>query len=365
MKHYFTLPILALALALATGCSSVEQSKPTLKDQYAEYFPIGIALGAHTYQSPKADSLITTQFSSVTAENCMKPLHVGISEGKYNFEQADQMIAYAQANGMVVRGHTLLWHQSAPKWFFADDAQGNAASKELIYSRLRQYIHDVVGHFKGRVYCWDVVNEAVSDDGETFMREESPWFKHCGDEFMEKAFIYAREADPNVQLFYNDYSVVYKDKRDRVIKLIKGLQSKGVPIDGIGIQGHWNIASPTREELVATIEDFKALGLRIHITELDVRMSSHWAGGELTAEDYDHAVYELSPELDERQTDQYNMIFETLREYRDDIESVTFWNLYDKDTWLDRRHGNIGRNYPLLFDDDMKTKSAYDAVVNF
>lgn len=345
----------------AVGCSG----SVGLKDFYHEYFPIGVALGASTYADHKQDSLIRTNFNTITAENCMKPHHIGVAEGEYNFVEADDMIAYAEQNGMSVRGHTLLWHQSTPDWFFANDTEGNAATKELVYERLRVYIYEVMHHFKGRVYCWDVVNEAISDDKTHYFREQSPWYELCGEEFIEKAFTYAHDADPDALLFYNDYSVVYKWKRDKVIKMIKSLQAKGVPIHGIGIQAHWNVVSPTKEQLVETIEEFISLGLILHITELDVRLSPHWAGGQLTAEDYAHAVYDYDPKSEVLQTAQYKMIFDTFREYRDNIKSVTFWNLYDKITWLDLRKGNIGRNYPLLFDDEMNPKPPFNEVVNF
>lgn len=370
MMKISTKRLFAVALlALTSSCATEEMSSQpiSLKDAYAEYFPVGVALGAHTYADPKADSLIKYQFNTITAENCMKPHHIGAKEGEYNFAEADAMLEYAEANSFKVRGHALVWHESSPEWFFAPEEDGSPVTKELVYKRLRTYIYNVVSHFKGRVYCWDVVNEAISDERKegAYMRENSPWYKLCGEEFIEKAFTFAHEADPDALLFYNDYSVVYDWKRCRVIRMIKELQAKGVPIHGMGIQAHWNIASPTKEELVRTIKEFRELGLVLHITELDMRCNPHWAGGGLTAEDYSHAIYEYSEDLERRQAEQYKMFFETFREYKDDIKSVTFWNLYDGNTWLDRRKGNIGRNYPLLFDDEMRAKSCYNAVTNF
>ncbi len=352
-------------LFLRCGAESKQDPRESLKAAYEQYFPIGVALGAHTYADPRADSLIVRHFNTITAENCMKPHHVGRHAGEYNFDEADKLITYAEQNGMSVRGHALVWYQSAPEWFFAPADDGSPVTPELAYERLRTYIHSVVGHFKGRVYCWDVVNEAISDKKGEYLREDNNWHKLCGGEFIEKAFIYAREADPDALLFYNEYGITYPEKRNATIKLIKELQAKGVPIDGIGMQSHWNIEHPTREALETTIEEFSKLGLIIHSTELDVRMSSHWAGGQLTAEDHEHAVYEYTSELEERQTKQYKMIFETFREHADKVRSVTFWNLYDKQTWLDRRKGNLGRHYPLLFDDDMAPKECYFSTVNF
>ncbi len=362
-----SLLVVALAAAtLATSCCSKETT-PTLKESYKDYFPVGVALGANTFKDVKKDSLISLHFNSATAENCMKPHQIGIAEGEYDFKPADDMIAYAESNGMVMRGHTLLWHSAAPDWFFAPDADGKEATKELILARLERYITDVLTHFKGRVYCWDVVNEAISDNPNEYLRTQSVWYEHFGSsEFIEMAFKYAHAADPDVLLFYNDYSVINASKRANIIKLVKELQAKGTPIHGVGIQGHWNIVSPTREELVATIEDVNALGLKVQVTELDVRVNPHWAGGALTIEeDEKHAVYELTPELNDKLTAQYKMIFDTFREYSNVLSSVTFWNLYDGDTWLDLRKGNLGYNYPLLFDNEMQPKDAFYSVVNF
>ncbi len=366
MKRGNIFKLIAVATLLSGCCAGPnDDSRNSLAESYKEYFPVGVALGAHTYAEPRADSLIRRHFNTITAENCMKPHHIGRKEGEYNFEEADKLIAYAEQNGMSVRGHALLWYQSAPKWFFADAEDGSPATKELIYERLRTYIHTVVGHFKGQVYCWDVVNEAISDKDDEYIRQDSLWYEHCGAEFIEKAFTYAHEADPDALLFYNEYSLVFPDKRDKTIRLIKDLQAKGVPIHGVGMQSHWNIEYPTREVLEETIEALGSLGLIVHCTELDVRMSPHWAGGQLTVEDYDNAVYEYSEELEAKQSAQYKMIFETFREYKDIVKSVTFWNLYDSQTWLDRRKGNIGRNYPLLFDDEMRPKECYYEVVDF
>ncbi|MFR9515064.1 MAG: endo-1,4-beta-xylanase [Rikenellaceae bacterium] len=357
--------LIALTQIVACDTFSTPSSRDSLRVAYSDYFPIGVALGAHTYATHKADSLIRQHFNTITAENCMKPHHIGRHEGQYNFKQADEMIAYAWANGMSVRGHALVWYQSAPEWFFADAPDGSPVTRELVYERLRTYIHAVVSHFKGRVYCWDVVNEAISDKPGEYLREDDNWHKLCGGEFIEKAFIYAHEADPDALLFYNEYGITYPEKRNNTIQLIKDLQAKGVPIHGIGMQSHWNIEHPTRDALVETIEEFRKLNLIIHSTELDVRMDAHWAGGQLTAEDHEHAVYEYTPELEERQDEQYRMIFETFREYKEDIRSVTFWNLYDSQTWLDVRKGNLGRHYPLLFDDYMEPKKCYYSVVDF
>lgn len=202
--------LIALTQIVACDTFSTPSSRDSLRVAYSDYFPIGVALGAHTYATHKADSLIRQHFNTITAENCMKPHHIGRHEGQYNFKQADEMIAYAWANGMSVRGHALVWYQSAPEWFFADAPDGSPVTRELVYERLRTYIHAVVSHFKGRVYCWDVVNEAISDKPGEYLREDDNWHKLCGGEFIEKAFIYARLT---LMHFYSIMSMVLPTPR--------------------------------------------------------------------------------------------------------------------------------------------------------
>lgn len=354
--------LLLLSNMLATSCVFAEK---TLKESYKDIFHVGVALSTDVYKEAQANELIQQQFNSVTAENCMKPHALCPKEGAYNFEAADHMVNYALSHGMKVRGHALLWHQSAPDWFFAPE-NGKPATKEIIYQRLREYIHTVVKHFKGRVYCWDVVNEAISDRGDEFYRTNSVWYKACGDaEFIEKAFIYAREADPDVQLFYNDYEVVNPLKRAKIIGMISVFKSKGIPIDGVGLQGHWNISYPTQYQLESTLKQISTLGIEMHVTELDVRVNDKANGGQLQAEREANAIYELTDELVAKQEKQYKMIFDTFRKYKHNIQSVTFWNVHDGNTWLDLRTNNVGKNFPLLFDENMQPKSSYYKVTQF
>ena len=358
-KYLFSL----FVICITTICNA--QKQPTLKEAYGDYFDMGVALSTEDYKEAKASTVIVQQFGSITAENCMKPHQLAPRKGVYNFAPADQLVDYAIANGLRVRGHALLWHSAAPDWFFAPEG-GKPATKEVIYGRLRSYIHTVVKHFKGRVYCWDVVNEAISDRRNGYHRTRSKWYEACGDaEFIEKAFIYAREADPDIKLFYNDYNVVDPVKRAKIIRMVAEMKAKGVPIDGIGIQAHWNIVYPTAYQLDCTLAQIATLGLDIHITELDVRVTVKEHGGQLDGDRSAHAIYDLTPELVAQQEQQYEMIFETLRKYRKEIQSVTFWNLHDGNTWLDLRRNNIGKNFPLLFDEQIEPKSSYYKVTQF
>ncbi len=353
-----------IIIALCLLISANAMAKPTLKQAYANYFDIGVSLPASIVNDKKSQTLVAREFSSITAENCMKPLLLSPIKGEYEFAAADSLIDLAISNGQKIRGHALLWHFQSPDWFFDPTPDGNKPSKEIVFGRLRTYIHDVVGHFKGRVYAWDVVNEAISDNVDEFLRA-SKWSEHCGEDFIMKAFEYAHEADPDAELYYNDYSVIYPIKRAKIIKLISSLQARGIPITGLGIQAHWNIAEPTRPQLVETIEQLKVLNIKLHITELDLRVTTSSLGGQITADTRAKAIYDFTPELSKRQADQYDMIFDVFRQYKDIIGNVTFWCLSDGNTWLDVRWNSVGKNFPLLFDPELKPKEAYYRVTQF
>lgn len=325
-----------------------------LKDYYGSYFTMGVAVSPMSLQGAQ-EQLIKKHFASITAENVMKPAPIHPAENKYSFESADRIAEFAKANGMKLRGHTLLWHQQSPAWFFRDE-NGNPASKELALARLKEHITTVVGRYKGVVYAWDVVNEAISDDKDEFFRE-TDWYKTCGSEYIAKAFQWAHEADPDAELYYNDYNTENPVKREKIIKLLTGLKEVGVPVHGVGLQGHWSIYHPSEQELRESIESYAKLGLKIQVTELDVSVypSSH--------KNPDDDVF--TPEMEQKQIEQYKMIFRVLRDYKDIITAVTFWNVSDQRSWLDNFPVRGRKNYPLLFDQNNQPKKAYRQVINF
>jgi endo-1,4-beta-xylanase len=226
----------------------------------------------------------------------------------------------------------------------------------MLLARLKDHITQVVTRYKGKVYAWDVVNEAVDDDDAKFYRE-TDWYKICGEEYIAKAFQWAHEADPEAKLFYNDYNTEFEGKRDKVYRLVKQLIDAGVPIHGIGLQGHWNIVNPAEKDLRDAIEKYSSLGLKIQITELDV---SVYSSGETNPADN-----VFTPEREQKQIDKYKMIFRVFREYKNVISGVTFWNVSDKSSWLDNFPVKGRKNYPLLFDQNLKPKKAYWEVVKF
>lgn len=322
-----------------------------LKDYYKNFFPVGVAVTPSSFDGEMGE-LIKKNFNSLTAENVMKPGPIHPEENRYSWDNADKIVNYAQANGMKVRGHTLCWHSQTGTWMFKDP-QGNQVSKEVALARLKDHITAVVTHFKGKVYAWDVLNEAVVDDSapEKIFRE-SNWYRICGEEYISKVFQWAHEADPNAVLFYNDYNTENPVKRDKIYNMLKKLLSEGIPVHGIGLQGHWNVNDPSEKNLRDAIDKFSSLGLKIQITELDVKVIT--SGND--------TIKSFTPEREQKQIDQYKMIFKVLREKKNVITGVTFWNVTDGRSWLDKPNR---QTFPLLFDYKFKQKKAYWEVVKF
>ena len=333
-----------------------------MMDSYKDYFSIGVAVNQRNVSNPDQIALIKKEFNSITAENDMKPGEIHPKEGVWNWERADKIANFCRENGIKLRGHCLCWHSQFADWMFTD-SKGKPVKKEVFYERLREHIHTVVNRYKDIVYAWDVVNEAMADDGRSWPgREQSPYrqsrhFQLCGDEFIAKAFQFAREADPNALLFYNDYSCVDEGKRERIYNMVKKMKDAGVPIDGIGMQGHYNIYFPSEEQLEKAIVRFKELVNHIHITELDLRMNQEM-GGQLHGFSRGEAK-PIPAYMNTLQTDQYARLFKVFRRHKDVIDCVTFWNLGDRDSWLGVN------NHPLPFDENYRPKACYRAIRNF
>ena len=281
-------------------------------------------------------------------------------EGVFNWAAADSIVDFAIKNKLKVRGHTLVWHDYMPDWFFIGP-DGNQVSRELLLKRLQKYITTVMTRYKGKIYAWDVVNEAVDDNPNNYLRK-SKWHQIIGEDFIAKAFEYAHAADPKAQLFYNDYNADRPDKRENIYQLLKSLKDKGVPVYGVGLQSHWNIFEVNEADLKSAIEKYASLGLKLHFTEVDMSIYP-W---ELTVRDKKVEENDtFTAELAQKQADKYDMVFRVFRQYKTVIENVTFWNVSDRYTWLDNYPVRRRKNYPLLFDAQLKPKPAYWKVVNF
>ncbi len=325
-----------------------------LKDAYQDYFLVGVAVNQRNIRVPEQQALICREFNSITAENDMKPQPIEPEEGQFNWQNSDRIADFCRAHGIRLRGHCLVWHNQIGKWMYLDK-KGRPVSKKVLLRRIRRHIQAIVSRYKDVVYCWDVVNEAITDDP----RAENPYrlsklYEIAGDDFIREAFRAARKADPKALLFYNDYNECDPVKSRRIAEVVRSMKADGVPIDGIGMQGHYNIYGPKPEEVNAALELYRSVVSHIHVTELDVRANREM-GGQLQ---FSHSGEGMSPELIARQQQQYANLFRVFRKHADVIDCVTFWNLSDRDSWLG------ADNYPLLFDKNYAPKASYFTVLD-
>lgn len=340
-----------------------------LKEAFKHDFVVGAALSSKQIagKNEVALSLVKEQFNSIVAENCMKCENIQPKEGEFDFRLADQFVRFGSSNKMKIIGHTLVWHSQVAPWMFVDE-EGKRVSKEVLIKRMRSHIHTVVGRYKGRVHGWDVVNEALAEDGK--MRK-SPWYTIIGPEYIELAFRFAHEADPTAALYYNDYNLYHPAKRAGVVRLIRQLKAKGCRIDAVGEQGHYGLDTDVFRELENSIVAFSAEGVKVMITELDVTVLP-FPSKEITAEistsyqmrpEYNPYTNGLSADAERRFTDYYLRLFNIFVKHRDAIDRVTFWGVGDGESW---RNGWPIRNrtdYPLLFDRAYRAKPVVGELI--
>ncbi|MDR7273740.1 endo-1,4-beta-xylanase [Catenuloplanes atrovinosus] len=332
----------------------IQEDIPSIKDVVTE-FPVGAAItpvaliGEH-------GRLLTKHFDSVTPGNALKWDATEPAEGDFRFTDADTMVNFAEANGMAVRGHTLVWHNQTPAWVF-QDANGEALTsapedKALLLARLETHIRAVAGRYGTRIGDWDVVNEVI-DESQPDGYRRSPWFEIAGLDYIRTAFRVAREAAPEATLFINDYNTNVPAKRDRLYDLVALLRAEGVPIDGVGHQMHVNVDWPAVAEVETMIQTFVPLGVEQQITEMDVSIYTN-SGESFPTPPADRLL---------KVAYQYRDLFALYRRYAGEITSVTVWGLADDDTWLDT-FPVTRKDAPLLFDTRLQAKDAYWGVVD-
>jgi endo-1,4-beta-xylanase len=359
-RRAFAATSATLALSACAGgppqSTAAGGKLPSLGRALAPYFPFGAAITPGQLAFGSAD-FIKAQFTVVVAENAMKPEALAPrAEGQYNFAQADELVNFARAAGLKVRGHTLVWHQQTPAWFFVEN--GAPVTRATLIARMERYIADVVGHFKGRVFAWDVVNEAFSF-GEARTRTDSsgmrlsPFREIIGEEYIEIAFRAAARADPDALLFYNDYETQDPRKIAAISDMVARFKAAGVKIDGIGHQAHCSMRHPSVSSFERAVEQYAMLGITQHVTELDIALND-----DISA----NRVSEASPALLERQAQRYADFFQVFITQRRHITAVLVWGIDDAGSWL--RHWPVGRfEAPLLFDEKRQPKPAFWAVM--
>jgi endo-1,4-beta-xylanase len=348
--------------------SSQSQIRLALRDAFKNDFLIGASLNRNQIyeKDARVTALIVSQFNTITPENILKWALVHPAPDKYDFEVADRYVAFGEKHGMFIIGHTLVWHNQTPAWVFQDD-KGNATNRETLLKRLRDHITTVVGRYKGRIKGWDVVNEALNQNG---MMRQSPWMKIIGEDYLAKAFEFAHEADPDAQLYYNDYDLELPAKRKGAVALITRLKAQGVPIAAIGLQNHNQMNWPSVADEDATISAFERLGIKVNITELDVdvlprptRPGADYALDIPATPQLNPYTNRLPDAVQRRFAKRYAELFRIYLKHRDVIDRITFWCVTDGDSWLNNWPIKGRTNYPLLFDRDGQPKPAFDAVV--
>ena len=369
MKKFFILP--AIMVAAACGNHQSPDASATLKDALKDKFLIGTALNSnHIFgRDTLGVQVVKQHFSAIVAENCMKSMYLQPEEGRFVFDEADRFVAFGTDNGITVTGHCLVWHSQAPLWLFSD-ASGNDVSRETLIERMRSHITTVVSRYKGRIKGWDVVNEAINDDGSF---RESKFYQIIGEDFIRLAFEFAHAADPEADLYYNDYSMSNPEKCAGVVKLVKSLQAAGVRIDAVGMQGHHTMDWPSVEAFEKSLLSFAELGVKVMVTELDLsilpRQQMRNMGADVNA--YLEYMKEMNPYADslpqavaQAQQARYADFFRLFLKHHDKITRVTLWGVTDGDSWCNNWPMPGRTDYPLLFDRKYQPKPIVEEIIS-
>ena len=362
--RYLTTVVFGAMAVLLLGAKT-----PTLKEVLGRDPYIGVAINAAqiTGSDARGDAIIETQFDSISPENALKWESIHPRPGVYTFSLSDKYVNFGEKHHMYIVGHTLLWYQQTPAWVF-HDRHGNLVDRGTLLRRMRDHIQTVVGRYKGRVQSWDVVNEALNEDGSL---RQTLWCKIIGEDYIAKAFEFAHQADPKAILTYNDYDLENPRKRAGALALIKELMQEGVPIMAVGMQGHVSLTEPSLAEEEDTILAFGRLGVKVAISELDVDVLPRATKG-LTA-DTSLSVRPsgalnpysdgLPDKIQKRLAKRYQDLFRIYLEHRDIVSRVTFWGVTDASSWLNNWPVKGRTNYPLLFDRNGQPVPAFFAVL--
>lgn len=364
-----------LLAALAGACThpsvtpSVGQT-PSLKDAFAGSFRVGAAVNERQFSGRDSVGtvLIRRQFNTITPENVLKWESVHPRLGVYDFSAADRYVDFGTRNGMFVIGHTLVWHSQVPRWVF-QDAAGNPVGRDTLLARMRDHISTVVGRYRGRIKGWDVVNEALNEDGSL---RKSPWFTIIGEDYLVKAFQFAHDADPDAQLYYNDYSLDNAPKRNGAVALVNRLKAAGIPINAVGSQSHDKMDWPSVAQVDSTIRALSAAGVHVNITELDVDVlppATQNRGADISTRGQASPATNpyaggLPDSVQHALAERYADLFRIFASHRGVVDRVTFWGVGDGDSWLNDWPVRGRTSYPLLFDRADRPKPAFDAVMS-
>ena len=373
MNRIRIIPFAVVGVLLTlSACTTTEndQNQKGLHEVYAGKFLLGAAISDSQLlgKDETAIPIILNEFNTITAENDTKWESIQPNPGEYNFTATDKLVELGLKKNMFIVGHTLVWHHQTPAWVFEDE-NGNPTTRDTLLARMKDHIYTVVGRYKGQINGWDVVNEALNDDGTL---RDSKWRQIIGDDYIEKAFEYARQADPNAELYYNDYSLASEVKRNGAVKLVNYLKEKGVKVSGIGMQGHYNFYYPEIEELEKSINAFSNTGCDVMITELDITVlpiPAENLGAEISnnfelRKQLNPYVNGCPDSVSNALANRYHDLFEVFIKHHSKISRITFWGVHDDQSWKND-WPVVGRtDYPLIFDRSRKPKKAYSAIYN-
>jgi len=359
--------ILISALALLSVCTTSALAQKTLGEATKGKFLFGTAVNMQQVNGINAAeaAIIASEFSAIVPENDMKPQPIHPTEDKFNWDNADKIVAFAEKNKQTLTGHCLIWHSQVPNWFFVD-AEGKPATPEVLKERMKQHIYAVVGRYKGRIKGWDVVNEAFEDNGSY---RNSKFYKILGKDFIKYAFQFAHEADPNAELYYNDYNVETPAKCDGIVQLVKELKAAGLRIDAVGSQSHMHMINPTVEAAETSFKKLKAAGVHILITEWDISiLPSPYEGANISTsmaytKEMDPYREGVPADVQEKWNKRMLDMFGLFLKYEDVIDRVTVWGVTDNGTWLNGFPIRGRMDYPMLFDRNNKRKSIVDEMI--
>lgn len=369
----------AIVLLASVTSINAQNDNLTLKSAYANDFLVGVAV-SHSFierNDTRCLNLISEQFSAVSPEDVMKPETIHPAPDVWNFKKGDEYCKFAKDNSLKALGHTLTWHNQTPDFFWLN-ADGSVRTKEQMEATLVEYIEKTVTHFKGKVYAWDVVNEIMGEDGQ--YRSDKGWEKYYPgnlDDLVALAFKTAHRCDPDAELYYNDYNMWRQTKVDGVVRMVKMLQSKGIRIDGVGVQAHWGLNYPSVKDVEKTIDRLHDLGVKVMITEFDIDMLPFSKEGQMTGKAmFDPALQReefmrylnpyadgLPADVDKEIADRYEELMQTIWNKREKIARVTFWGLHDGVSWKNDYPIPNRTNYPLLFDRNLNKKTAFKRIV--
>lgn len=347
---------------LTLGSVYSQSGAQTFKAVFKDKFYVGVAINRQQAMGTdnKEQELIKQYYNSISPENDLKWQIIHPTEGTYNFVPADAYVQFGKQEGMAIIGHTLVWHSQTPDWVFKD-SNGNDLTREALLARMKDHIETVVRRYKGIIKGWDVVNEALNEDGTL---RNSKWRRIIGDDYIEKAFEYAHAADPDAELYYNDYNLNRSEKRKGAVRIVQQLKQKGLPIKAVGEQAHYSLKHGTDAEVEALLLDFIKAGVTINFTELDITVLPD-KGASTTADVANTAKYEeqlnpytagLPADVEQQLAGRYGNIFKLFVKYSDHIDRVTFWGLSDRNTWLNNWPIRGRMNYPLPFNRDLSPK---------